>query len=66
MATHSTPKPAPLAVLKNKPVKQVLKDMPVSVANNRSDEYKPTKTDGIKIRGCGAATKGTTARGPMG
>ena len=23
------------------------------------------KTDGIKIRGTGAATKGTTARGPM-
>mgnify|MGYP003335605602 FL=1 len=25
-----------------------------------------TKTDGIKIRGTGAATKGTMARGPMG
>ena len=25
----------------------------------------PVKTDGIKIRGTGAATKGTTARGPM-
>lgn len=24
-----------------------------------------TKTSGIKIRGTGAATKGTTARGPM-
>ena len=24
-----------------------------------------TKTDGIKIRGTGAATKGTKARGPM-
>ena len=24
-----------------------------------------TKTDGIKIRGTGAATKGTMARGPM-
>lgn len=24
-----------------------------------------TKTVGVKIRGCGAATKGTTARGPM-
>lgn len=23
------------------------------------------KTSGIKIRGCGAATKGTMARGPM-
>jgi hypothetical protein len=27
--------------------------------------YKPIKTDGIKIRGTGAATKGTMARGPM-
>ena len=25
----------------------------------------PTKTSGIKIRGTGAATKGTMARGPM-
>lgn len=66
MATYSTPKPAPLAVLQERSVKQALKDTPVTVANNRSDEYKPTKTDGIKIRGCGAATKGTTARGPMG
>jgi hypothetical protein len=66
MATYRSPKPAPLAVLQEKSVKQVLKDTPVSVANQRSNEYKPTKTDGIKIRGCGAATKGTTARGPMG
>ena len=29
------------------------------------DPTKPTKTDGITIRGCGAATKGTKARGPM-
>ena len=27
--------------------------------------YKPIKTDGIKIRGTGAATKGVMARGPM-
>ena len=27
--------------------------------------YKPVKTDGIKIRGTGAATKGVMARGPM-
>jgi hypothetical protein len=37
----------------------------VSVANERSNEYKPTKTSGIKIRGTGAATKGVMARGPM-
>jgi hypothetical protein len=32
----------------------------ISKGNNTS-----TKTDGIKIRGTGAATKGTMARGPM-
>ena len=29
------------------------------------DPTKAPKTDGITIRGCGAATKGTKARGPM-
>lgn len=46
------------------PVKEALKAN-VSVANERSNEYKPTKTSGIKIRGTGAATKGVMARGPM-
>jgi hypothetical protein len=32
---------------------------------SKSAGNKPTKTDGIKIRGTGAATKGVTARGPM-
>jgi hypothetical protein len=45
--------------------KKYLKDMNVSVANSRSNDYKPVKTDGIKIRGTGAATKGVMARGPM-
>lgn len=38
--------------------------MSVGAISNKPDGY-PTKTDGIKIRGTGAATKGTTARGPM-
>jgi hypothetical protein len=42
-----------------------LRETAVSVANSRSQPYKPTKTDGIKIRGTGAATKGLMARGPM-
>jgi hypothetical protein len=29
------------------------------------DPTRPAKTEGIEIRGCGAATKGTKARGPM-
>ena len=45
--------------------KKYLKETPVSVANSRSQDYAPTKTDGIKIRGTGAATKGVMARGPM-
>jgi hypothetical protein len=42
-----------------------MKDLNVSVGNNRSNDYKPTKTTGIVTRGNGAATKGITARGPM-
>ena len=45
--------------------KQYLKDMNESVANSRSNDYKGVKTDGLKIRGTGAATKGVMARGPM-
>lgn len=65
MATYRTPKASTPAVVENKSVKQVLRDTPISVASNRSAEYKATKTDGIQIRGCGAATKGKMARGPM-
>jgi hypothetical protein len=32
---------------------------------SKSAGNEPTKTDGIKIRGTGAATKGVMARGPM-
>lgn len=34
----------------------------VSFGNPNANDV---KTDGITIRGCGAATKGTKARGPM-
>ena len=37
--------------------------MSVGMYNNGPD--KTTKTDGIKIRGTGCATKGVMARGPM-
>lgn len=39
--------------------------MNISVGNVSKGNYAPEKTDGIKIRGTGAATKGTKARGPM-
>jgi len=45
--------------------KEYMRKMNVSVANSHSNDYPPTKTDGIKIRGTGAATKGVMARGPM-
>jgi len=49
----------------NQPNKEYLREANVSVGNVRSNDYKGTKTDGIKIRGTGAATKGVMARGPM-
>jgi hypothetical protein len=65
MAAYRTPKASTPAVVESKTAKQYLRDTPVVVAGNRSAEYKATKTDGIQIRGCGAATKGKMARGPM-
>lgn len=43
-----------------------LADQDMGVANiDKSNQADPIKTSGIKIRGTGAATKGTMARGPM-
>ena len=65
MADYKQPKKVPTVVVGEADNKKYLKDLNVSVANVRSDDYKPTKTDGIKIRGTGAATQGLMARGPM-
>jgi len=66
MATSFKTKPAPTqAVIPPCDNNQYMKDLNVSVGNNRSNDYKPTKTTGIVTRGNGAATKGITARGPM-
>ena len=65
MATYKVPKKAPIQEAGVDDNKKYLREANVSVANTRSGEYKPTKTDGIKIRGTGAATKGVMARGPM-
>lgn len=43
-----------------------MKDCCMSIGNTQSKEYPPIKTDGVKIRGTGAAIKGVMARGPMG
>ena len=36
-----------------------------TTVNSPEQSSAPVKTSGIKIRGTGAATKGTMARGPM-
>ena len=65
MANYNQPKSAPIKEAGTADNKQYLRDMNQSIANSRSNDYKPTKTSGIKIRGTGAATKGLMARGPM-
>ena len=48
------------------PNKSKLDQYDVSVGGiSKSAGNEPIKTSGIKIRGTGAATKGTMARGPM-
>ena len=44
---------------------QRMDEMNISVAGTSKGNYKPTKTDGITMRGHGAATKGIKSRGPM-
>jgi hypothetical protein len=44
---------------------KVMDSLDISVGNISKNLGKPTKTDGMKIRGTGAATKGVMARGPM-
>ena len=38
----------------------------IGVGTVNKGNTRPVKTDGIKMRGAGAATKGTMCRGPMG
>lgn len=48
------------------PKRSVAEKVNMSVGNINRDGYTTEpKTSGIKIRGTGAATKGTMARGPM-
>jgi hypothetical protein len=65
MPNYKQPVSSKAPVVGEEPVRSVLKRN-VSAANRRSNEYDGVKTTGIKIRGTGAATKGVTARGPMG
>jgi hypothetical protein len=51
--------------IKNKTGAQTMSDMNISVGALNKGNFKPTKTDGITMRGHGAATKGIKSRGPM-
>lgn len=42
-----------------------LNEANISIGGISKGNYAPEKTEGIKIRGTGAATKGLKARGPM-
>jgi hypothetical protein len=44
---------------------EYMNEMNIAVGISKGN-FKEPKTTGIKIRGTGAATKGTMARGPMG
>lgn len=44
---------------------EVINELNPSAGFVSKGNTKPIKTDGIKIRGTGAATKGVMARGPM-
>ena len=48
----------------NQPVNQT-NELKISVGGISKSQNNGVKADGIKIRGTGAATKGTMARGPM-
>ena len=65
MAEYKQPKKVPSVVVGEEPAKVTMRKQVVSVANTRSQDYPPTKTTGIKMRGTGAATKGLMSRGPM-
>jgi hypothetical protein len=64
MATHNGKKPK-MPKIGEESQQREFEKLAVSAGNMRTSDYPATKTSGVKIRGCGAATKGCTARGPM-
>ena len=54
------------SVLKEQTGKEYMNTMNPSVGNSSDGNPKTVKTNGIQIRGTGAATTGVMARGPMG
>ena len=53
------------AEVKNQSGSNYMSEMNIAGGVVSKGNYKPTKTDGITMRGAGAATKGTKCRGPM-
>ncbi len=51
--------------IKTKSGAELMNEMNISSGVIGKGNYKPTKTDGITMRGHGAATKGIKSRGPM-
>jgi len=62
---YTQPKVYASVTVGEEPAKETMRKANVSVANTRSQDYPPTKTSGVQMRGGGAATKGKMARGPM-
>jgi hypothetical protein len=65
MKVYRNPKQVPIEEAGTADNNKYNRELNTAVANIHSNTYKGTKTDGIKIRGTGAATKGVMARGPM-
>lgn len=64
-APHTMSGKSVSAELAYEPGARVMDRMNISVGGLSKGNYAAEKTDGIKIRGTGAATKGVKARGPM-
>jgi hypothetical protein len=58
-------KPVPVVEVGASNNRAYVNELCMSVGNVSSKDYPAPKTSGIKTRGNGAASKGTTARGPM-
>lgn len=63
--TMSGKKVTVAGAIKDQSGASVMDEMNISVGKLSKSVGKGAKTDGIKVRGTGAATKGVMARGPM-
>ncbi|MGA1073323.1 MAG: hypothetical protein ACO3S3_11740 [Pseudohongiellaceae bacterium] len=62
MAEYKQPQSVPVPTVTSR---LTANDVNMSVGSISRRDQGATKTSGVKIRGTGAATKGTMARGPM-